>query len=207
MLNEKIKQRRKELNMTQEELAQKTGYKTKGAISRIEKGERDLSQSQISDFARALKTTESYLMGWKEEKIDLSKIKGITLLNKARKIPILGTIACGTPIWAEENFDGFFIADYSIKADFALKCQGDSMIDAGVNDGDLVFLKKTPNVENGKIGAILIDNEATLKKVIKTDNALILQPCNSEYQPIVLTNNEEVMILGEMVGVYQVRSN
>lgn len=142
-----------------------------------------------------------------EDKIDLSQIDGITLLNKARKIPILGTIACGTPIWAEENFEGFFIADFSIKADFALKCKGNSMIEAEIYDNDLVFLKKVSDVDNGKIAAVLIDNEATLKKVIKTDNAVILQPCNSDYQPIVLTNNEDVMILGEMVGVYQTRSN
>lgn len=141
-----------------------------------------------------------------EDKIDLSQIDGITLLNKARKIPILGTIACGEPIWAYENFDGYFVADTSIKADFIVKAKGDSMIDAGINDGDLVFLKKTPTVDNGRIGAVLIDNEATLKKVIKTDNAVILQPCNVDYQPIVLTDNEEAMILGEMVGVYQTRN-
>lgn len=141
-----------------------------------------------------------------EDKIDLSQIDGITLLNKARKIPILGTIACGTPIWAEENFEGFFIADFSIKADFIVKAKGDSMIDARINDGDLVFLKKTPTVDSGRIGAVLIDNEATLKKVIKTDNAVILQPCNSDYQPIVLTSDDEAMILGEMVGVYQTRN-
>lgn len=141
-----------------------------------------------------------------EDKFDLSQMDGITLLNKARRIPILGTIACGTPIWTEENFEGFFIADFSIKADFIVKAKGDSMIEAGINDGDLVFLKKTPTVDNGRIGAVLIDNEATLKKVIKTDNAVILQPCNPSYQPIVLTENEEVMILGEMVGVYQTRN-
>ena len=141
-----------------------------------------------------------------EDKIDLSQIDGITLLNKARKIPILGTIACGTPIWAEENFEGFFIADFSIKADFIVKAKGDSMIDARINDGDLVFLKKTPTVDNGRIGAVLIDDEATLKKVIKTDNAVILQPCNSDYQPIVLTSDDEAMILGEMAGVYQTRN-
>ena len=141
-----------------------------------------------------------------EDKIDLSQIDGITLLNKARRIPILGTIACGTPIWAEENFEGFFIADFSIKSDFIVKAKGDSMIEAGINDGDLVFLKKTPTVDNGRIGAVLIDDEATLKKVIKTDNAVILQPCNSDYQPIVLTSYDEAMILGEMVGVYQTRN-
>lgn len=71
--------------------------------------------------------------------------------------------------------------------------------------GDTVFLKKTPDVENGKIAAVLIDNEATLKKVIKTNDVIILQPCNSNsnlYKPILLDGKEDTMILGEMVGVY-----
>lgn len=140
-----------------------------------------------------------------EEKIELEKIKGITLFNRARQIPIVGTIACGTPIFADENLEGYFIADSSIRADFALKCKGDSMIDAEIYDGDTVFLKKTPDVENGKIAAVLIDNEATLKKVIKTNDVIILQPCNSNsnlYKPILLDGKEDTMILGEMVGVY-----
>lgn len=158
---------------------------------------------KVEELANLFNVNKSDIL---EDKVDLSKVKGITLLNRARKIPILGTIACGEPIFAEENFEGYFIADHTIKADFALNCKGDSMIDAGINDGDLVFLKKTPTVDNGRIGAVLIDNEATLKKVIKTDNAVILQPCNSDYQPIVLTSDDEAMILGEMVGVYQNRS-
>lgn len=158
---------------------------------------------KVEELANLFNVNKSDIL---EDKIDLSQIDGITLLNKARKIPILGTIACGTPIWAEENFEGFFIADFSIKADFALKCKGDSMIEAEIYDNDLVFLKKVSDVDNGKIAAVLIDNEATLKKIVKTDNAIILQPCNQDYQPIVLTNNEDVMILGEMVGVYQTRN-
>lgn len=205
MINLRIKDRRKQLGLTQDELARKVGYKTKAAISRIESGDRDLNQTQISSFAKALDTSEAYLMGWTEQ-VNLSDIKNIINIEKARYIPIVGTIACGEPILAEENIDGYFIADKSIKADFIVKAKGDSMIDAGINDGDLVFLKKTPTVENGTIGAVLIDNEATLKKIIKTDNAIILQPCNSDYQPIVLTNNEEILILGEMVGVFQNRS-
>lgn len=159
---------------------------------------------KVEELANLFNVNKSDIL---EDKIDLSQIDGITLLNKARKIPILGTVACGTPIWAEENFEGFFIADFSIKADFALKCKGDSMIEAEIYDNDLVFLKKVSDVDNGKIAAVLIDNEATLKKIVKTDNAIILQPCNQDYQPIVLTNNEDVMILGEMVGVYQTRNS
>lgn len=138
--------------------------------------------------------------------IDIEKIPGIIPLHKSRRIPILGVIACGSPIWAEENIEGYFIIDNIIAADFSLYAKGDSMKDANINDGDLVFLRRTPDVDDGSIAAVLIDNEATLKKVYKTDNELILQPCNSSYKPLVITNEHDVMILGEMVGVYSARN-
>lgn len=141
-----------------------------------------------------------------EDKIDLSKIDGIIPLEKAKRIPILGRIACGEPIFADENYEGYFIADSSIKASFALKAKGDSMIDANINDGDLVLLRKDFEFVNGNIYAVLIDDEATLKRVYKTGNTYTLNPANVNYQPIVLTDNEEAMILGEMVGVYQTRN-
>ena len=209
-LSDKLKNIRLENNLTLEELANLLNKYdgidvSKGTISRWENGTREPKNTFVSAYA-------------KEFNLDLNKLYDIDhVINNtenviglsnaiAKKIPILGTIACGEPIWAYENFDGYFVADTSIKADFIVKAKGDSMVGAGINDGDLVFLKKTPTVDNGRIGAVLIDDEATLKKVIKTDNAIILQLCNSEYQPIVLTENEEVMILGEMVGVYQNRS-
>lgn len=208
-LSDKLKNIRLENNLTLEELANLLNKYdgidiSKGTISRWENGTREPKNTFVSAYA-------------KEFNLDLNKLydidriinntKNIVGLSNAiaKKIPILGTIACGEPIWAYENFDGYFVVDTNIKADFILKAKGDSMIDANIFDGDLVFLKKTPVVDNGKIAAVLIDNEATLKKVIKTDNAVILQPCNQDYQPIVLTDNEAVMILGEMVGLYQER--
>lgn len=141
--------------------------------------------------------------------IDLDDIPGITVLDKVVKIPILGEIACGNPIWAEENFEGFFAIDPKLikHADFCLQAKGDSMIDAEIYDGDTVFLKKTPVVENGKIAAVLIEDSATLKKVYKTDMGLILQPCNDNYEPYVVDKNSSVMILGEMTGVYHPAKN
>lgn len=177
----------------------------KNDLSQYVSGKVEPSQEKLTILALALGVSEPWLMGYD---VPMVKPKNVIDISDpiAKKIPILGTIACGEPIWAYENFDGYFIADTSIKADFIVKAKGDSMIDAGINDGDLVFLKKTAAVDNGRIGAVLIDNEATLKKVIKTDNAVILQPCNSDYQPIVLTSDDEAMILGEMVGVYQTRN-
>ncbi|MFM1580867.1 LexA family transcriptional regulator [Helcococcus bovis] len=205
-IGDRIKNKRKSLNLTLKELGKKTGV-SDATIQRYESGNiSNIPSDRVELIAKALSTTPGYLMGWeKDYNLDLEKIKGITLFNRARQIPIVGTIACGTPIFADENLEGYFIADSSIRADFALKCKGDSMIDAEIYDGDTVFLKKTPDVENGKIAAVLIDNEATLKKVIKTNDVIILQPCNSNsnlYKPILLDGKEDTMILGEMVGVY-----
>lgn len=125
-------------------------------------------------------------------------------IRRIRKIPILGTIACGSPIWADENIEDYIALDPKyMDGEFALYCKGDSMIDAGIYDGDLVLLKKTPIVENGAIAAVLIDDSATLKKVYKQKDFVVLQPCNSAYEPIV--TREEMLILGEYVGVYHAK--
>lgn len=114
-------------------------------------------------------------------------------------IPVLGTIAAGTPILAEQNIETYFSIDSSIKADFALKVKGDSMIKANIHDGDIVFIKKQCDIENGEIGAVLIDDEATLKRVYKENGTLTLQAENDNYAPRVYTNGN-IRILGKMVA-------
>lgn len=169
-------------------------------ITNYVKGYNSPRMDKVDKIASFFGVSRIELLGNNE--IDLSKIPGIIPLQKAKRIPILGIIACGSPIWAEENFEGYFIADETIKADFILKAKGDSMIDAEIYDGDLVFLKKTPDVESGKIAAVLINNEATLKKVVKGDDFILLQPCNDNYKPILLNENSDAMIIGETIGVY-----
>ncbi|WP_099321149.1 LexA family transcriptional regulator [Anaerococcus sp. Marseille-P3625] len=203
-LNQNIKKRRIELNMTQEELALKTGYKSKSAISKIELGNRDLSQSQISVFAKALNTTPGYLMGWKDDP-DYSKIPGIKIIKKFVNVPILGEIACGQPMFCEENFEGIFQIDEDLdQPDFCLIARGDSMIDAGIHDGDIAFMRKTPIVENGKIAAVYYDEDVTLKRYYSKGNQVILQPENKFYSPIIIDLYEDIplQILGELIGVY-----
>lgn len=207
---ERLKELRTSKKISQEELGNLVNT-TKQTISNYETGKRNADYEMLESLADTFNVDIDYLLG-KTDKTTIfpSSISNLISLNKARKIPILGQIACGSPIWAEENLEGYFIADSTIKADFALKCKGDSMIDAEIYDGDLVFLKKTPDVENGRIAAILIDNEATLKKVIKADDIIILQPCNSDtdtYKPILLDGSSDSMILGEMVGVYHPYKN
>lgn len=120
-----------------------------------------------------------------------------------KKFPMLGEIACGEPIWADEDHESFIMADMDINADFCLTAKGDSMINARIYDGDYVFIRKMPMVENGEIAAVIIDNEATLKRVYyyPEKNKLILNPENPAFEPLVYMNEEldEIRILGKAV--------
>lgn len=208
-IGNRIRERRRDLGMTQTELAKKVGLKTKGAISRIENDTRDLTQTQIVDFAKALNSTPSYLIGWDKTDLDaiINRHPDLHPIRKIRSVPILGTIACGTPIWAEENFEGYVGIDPAhMDGEFALICKGDGMVDAEIHDGDIVLMKKVSDVEDGQIAAVLIEDETTLKRVYKKENLLVLQPCNRNYSPIIYSYDEVedngIQIIGECVGVY-----
>lgn len=197
-------------DITQTELSKITGI-TQSSISDWLNGKYSPKQDKIDILAKALGVSPAYLMGWEDENEEpiLENIPGIILPVKMKKIPILGTIACGEPIFAEENYEGYFMLDSNLPvADFVLKAKGDSMIDADIYEGDLVFFRRNSDVDNGSIAAVIIEDEATLKKLFKNENNLILQPCNSNYAPIVLSENDHknIRILGEMVGVYSKRS-
>lgn len=120
-------------------------------------------------------------------------------LKNAHSIPIIGTIAAGTPILAEENIVDYFLIDSRVDADFGLKVKGNSMINADIFDGDIVFIRKQPTLENGEIGAILLENEATLKRFSKTDGSVILQAENPSMTdwPRVYTNGN-IQVLGNL---------
>lgn len=208
---DKIKFNREKLGYTLEELSKLVGVSAP-TIQRYESGEiKNVRRDKISKLAKALNISPAYLMGWEDENSDpiLENIPGIITPVKLKKIPILGTIACGKPILAEENYDGYFMIDENLPySDFVLRAKGDSMIDANIHEGDLVFFRKQNDVDNGTIAAVLIDDEATLKRVNKSNDTLILQPCNTNYNPIIInkSDNKKVLILGQMVGVYSKRS-
>ena len=209
-IRNRISQKKSELNLSYQDMSDKTGL-SKSTLQRYITGDiRNLGLDKLEILAKALDVTPSYLMGWEDEDGDpiLENIPGVIMLNKGRRIPILGTIACGEPILAVENLDGYFLCDPTIvRGDFALKCKGDSMINENINEGDIVFLKSTSDVDDGKIAAVVIDDEATLKKVYKNGDSLILQPCNTSYKPIIISGEDckNVRIIGEMVGVYSIR--
>lgn len=191
-VGERIKERRQYLGMSADELADKLG-KNRATIYRYESAEiENLPLNILEPLAKALDVTPSYLMGWDKA------------TSAAKKIPLLGTIAAGTPILAEENIEDYFNLDTSIKADFALRVKGDSMIEAGITEEDIVFIRQREELENGEIGAILIEGEATLKRFYKQDGTIILQPANKAYKPMIYTNGN-LRILGKLVAVLNIR--
>ncbi|MBC2575193.1 transcriptional repressor LexA [Peptostreptococcus canis] len=185
--------------ISQAELSKLTGIRA-SSISDYYNGRYMPKQDKITLLANALDVSPSWLSCVVEDEPDLSNVKNI-ILPQAIPVPIVGTIAADTPIFADENIEDYLYMDRSLKIDFCLRVKGDSMIDAKIYDGDIALLKKQSTVENGEIGAIIIDNEATLKKIYKTDDSLILNPCNANYEPIIVKEDSEVYIAGKLVGV------
>lgn len=191
-IGERIKLRRQELGMSADDLAARLG-KNRATIYRYESDEiENLPINVLEPLAEILNVSPAYLMGWKNEK------------RESNPIPLIGTIAAGTPILAEQNIEDYFNLDSSIKADFALKIKGDSMLGAGIFPNDIVFIKQQCELENGEIGAILIENEATLKKFYRDNGTIILQAENDKYEPIILTNGN-VKIMGKLAAVLNIR--
>ena len=203
-LYDRIKSRRTELGLTVEELAHKMGYKDKSSISKIENGKADIPQSKIAAFADALETTPAYLMGWEEQPEPKKPTipPGFEPMPKMKKIPLIGAIACGEPITAEQNIEKMVDVPENIRCDFSLTCHGDSMVDAGIHDKDVVYIRIQPEVENGEIAAVRIDGEATLKRVYYNPGTLTLMPANPAYAPMIYAGPqlEEVHIEGKAVG-------
>ena len=203
-LYDRIKSRRTELGLTVEELAHKMGYKDKSSISKIENGKADIPQSKIAAFADALQTPPAYLMGWEEQPEPKKPTipPGFEPMPKMKKIPLIGAIACGEPITAEQNIEKMVDVPENIRCDFSLTCHGDSMVDAGIHDKDVVYIRIQPEVENGEIAAVRIDGEATLKRVYYNPGTLTLMPANPAYAPMIYTGSqlEEVHIEGKAVG-------
>lgn len=191
-IGKRIKQRRDELDVSQEELAHRLGYKNKTSIAKIESGKQGLRQSKIKAIADALLTTPDYIMGW----------GGVGKVVEVQRVPLLGRIACGEPILADESFECYVEVGTRIRCDFCLKAHGDSMVNARIHDGDIVFIRQQDNVENGEIAAVLIDDEATLKRVFDSADRVILQAENPKYEPLVYVGEEKnhVRILGKAVA-------
>ncbi len=289
-LGKRIKDKRIELNMTQEELAKKVGYTSRSSINKIELGLVDLPQSKITMIAQALDVSVAYLMGWnlkikdrvnknighniylqraklrltqqqladrvgvseatiaalengqeaagEELLYDICDVFGLIPSNilgcddepydentkyllsrrnnigmyplKKKKLPLLGNVACGEPIFAEESFDAYVSVGADVEADFCLRAKGDSMINARIFDGDVLFVKSQPMVEDGEIAVVLVEDEATVKRVYydRENSTITLVPENPTYKVMRFMGEQlnQIRILGKVIaGQYDVR--
>lgn len=208
-IGSRIRNRREELGLSQDELGKRLGYKSRSSINKIELDQRNLTQSKIKAIAEALETTPAYIMGWDEpdQKLDKENLKFFDNLFpiETKKFPLIGNIACGKPILADEPFEAYIEAGANIKADFCLRAKGDSMIGARIYDGDIVFIRKQEMVDDGEIAAVLIDDEATLKRVYydQESNVIQLFAENPQYKTMRFAGEEldHIRILGKAVAL------
>lgn len=200
-LHQRIKLRRTELNMSQEELAFKLGYKSRSSINKIEMGDNDIPQSKILAFANALDTTPSYLLGIDENKETADKRTAIGI-----KINVLGRVAAGIPIEAVEDI----IDTEEISEDmastgefFGLKIKGDSM-EPRIYDGDVVIVRQQSDADSGDIVIALVNgDDATCKRLTKYAGGIGLISLNSKYEPMMFSEedvvNKPVKIIGKVI--------
>lgn len=194
-----LKKLREQRGFNMKEIAIKLGIPYTTYVG-YEKGEREPNSDVLIKIANYYNTSVDFILGVTTTQ-DIFSISNIIPIPKTKNVPLLGTIACGEPILAEENIENYVTIDMKANVDFALKCKGDSMINARIFDGDIVYIHSQPDVENGEIAAVLIDNEATLKKVHKYPNKLVLSPCNPMYDDLVYTEEQlnDIRILGKAV--------
>lgn len=191
--------RRQELGLTLEEVGNYVGV-GKSTVRKWEHGDiENMKRDKIALLSKILKLSPlTFITG----EVEYGVPDNIIPLPKTKKIPLLGTIACGEPILAAENIEALINADEDLNADFALRCKGDSMINARIFDGDIVYIREQPDVEDGEIAAVLIGEEATLKRVYKYPSKVVLRPENPLYDDMIYSKEEmnEVRILGKAVA-------
>lgn len=183
--------------VTQKELAESLGLLGGNAVTNWKLGLSSSYMKYLPQIAEKLDTTASYLLGETKE-----MPSNVLKLPQTKKVPLLGDIACGEPILAIENVVDFVNVPLNVNADMALVCKGDSMINARIFDGDVVYIRQQEDVENGEIAAVLIGDEATLKRVHKFPNRIVLSACNPLYDDMVYSDEQaaDVRIIGKAVA-------
>lgn len=198
---------RKQRNLSQEELAEMVGYKSFTTIQKWETGDSEPNMGVLRQLADIFHVSISELVETDiEDKSSTRPLPSNIITPSAHAVPILGTICAGSGVYCEENFEGYFFVDRTIKADYCLRVKGDSMIDANIYDGDIAFLRKDCDFIDGEIYAVCYGAEesASLKKLYKVDNKMMLQPCNSDYTA-TFVDVDDVVIVGECIGTYHAR--
>lgn len=179
-LSSVLKQRRKELGLTLAQIADAMGV-AEATVQRWESGNiKSIRYEKIGKLADVLKVHPATLMGWKNiPKEDLPD--NILPLPKTKEWRVLGGTACGEPIYKDLD-DETVLAPADIDADFVFRCVGDSMINARIFDGDIVFVKSDEPVEDGQIAVVRVDDEYTLKRIYHGPDFLELRPENPMYR-------------------------
>ena len=214
ILGDLIKNYRREHGCSMEQFAKMTGL-SKAYISILERNVNPVNNKPVIPSLETIKSVAQAInMDFNEVIALLDGNQPVSLkeeaeippgfepMPKMKKVPLIGSIACGDPITAIENREGEIDAPEDMNCDFALRCKGDSMIGAGIYDGDAVYIRIQPEVENGEIAAVRIGDEATLKRVYLHSDYIELRPENSAYESIIRRREEmnDVYIEGKAVG-------
>lgn len=184
-------------DISQAEVARLTGI-NRSSISQYANGEFVPKQDKTDLIARALNLNPVWLMGYD---VPMEPQPDNMVPIKTQKVPLIGTIAAGVPIYTNQEFE-YVQFNGEKKIDFCLKVKGDSMVNARINDGDLVFCRKQETVENGEIAAVIIDDTATLKRFYYINGIIQLVPENPKYPPLVYTESDykQVRVLGKAIA-------
>lgn len=198
-VGKKIKELRLEKEMTLEELGNLVGV-AKSTVKKWEDGQiANMRRDKIAKLAEIFNVTPAELFGW----ADYVAADNVYKVEK-KSFPLLGSIACGEPIFADDHIECYVQAGADIKADFCLVAKGDSMINARIHDGDIVFIRKQPIVDDGQIAAVLIGNEATLKRMYydRDNNIVQLVAENPAFPPLIYAGEQlnEIRVLGLAVA-------
>ena len=204
-----IKHLRTERGITQEQLAAMLKV-SRSTIGMYETGSREPDFETCEAIADIFNVDMDYLMGRSnvERKNPITPTTiippGFSPMPPMDQVPLVGRVACGTPITAEQNIERMVSVPSDWRATFTLKCNGKSM-EPRILDGDLVAIRKQPTVENGEVAAVRIGEEATLKHVYVYSNYIELRPENPEFESIIKIGDEmeDVVIEGKAVGLCQ----
>lgn len=188
----------------QQQFADVTGL-NKASVSQYVNGRNTPSNVTASKIGKAFNVSPAWVNGFDVPMHDVKEppAKNI-IMPDAYSIPILDQISCGSGSTINPEYAGEFVLDRSIRADYCLIASGDSMIDAGIEDGDRVFMRKVTEYKDGKIYGVVLKSEdtATLKRVYFQEDKVLLQPCNPSYKPVCLSE-DEVYIVGECIGIFK----
>ncbi|MGN1410247.1 MAG: LexA family protein [Eubacteriales bacterium] len=206
---ERLKELRVEKKLLQKDVANYLGV-NRTTYVKYETGASQPDNDTLKRLADLFGVSLDYLLGrdsYISTQATIPEYDNIFRIEKKR-YPLLGDIACGQPIYADEDHESYILSGGAIDADFCLRAKGDSMVGARILDGDIVFIKETPTVQNGEIAAVIIGDEATLKRVYyyPEKGKLVLSAENPKYEPFVFVGNElnDIRILGKAVAFQSV---